>query len=1841
MSQWINRHGFGVVLYDFAAAGQFQISLKQGERVEVFKESSGWFKGQVVDRPDAKGIFPVSFVKLEENPPNQSLSPQPPPLPQLQAQVVQAQPQSVQPQSQSQAPYQQQVQQTLQQQPVQSQSIQSQQATQSQTQYLQQQSVTASQSQSPGGPGGEYDSQQTAAEQVTPLQAQAQAQPQAQPQAQQAQPQAQVQAQAQEEKASVDEPKAQDDQQSEVTPGGDQQSGDSPKESKVESLLKSDMPSDALVTEIVHCMKEWSQSCHNALQSGSNQDFHHIKERIAHLLRMRHEFMDMRTSEDRKKELRSEIIQLIEQSRKMQEGYMVVRNQDGHVADTSNTGVIELLELHRDMYNNLKEESKALLAKGKPKPKDGSTDSFGDQENMKGHFQLFLDVKMCIFAVGEDTELFFTLWNDAQKKFVTEDYMLRITAAGMPVNLKILNKMMTIFKDLEPKDFVGGLYLVCRIYRSGRLVQDPKKKKPPPNLYRRPFGAAAFNLTICGLDKQLGKVLTPPNSAMTIYTPVIEGQFPKLHEMIIQKDMKNILLAPKAKGIALGLTLYQGSLESVRKADDKLNPEDVPPTNKLDFPEVLNPGELRNDFYVVLIGGHFLQDKKKSAKNIEIVVKVIMENGQQIENCILRGTGDSQALSEYHSSVYYHSNSPGYSECIRLNIDPDVFERCHLLVYYYHVSTSAKKTALFAFSYLKLTTPSGAVVPNLEHKIPTYKPHPKMEEKGLQGIGAYYLKGDDANPKLAPRKETFGVYTALCSTKKTQNDTLHSLFKWKEIKETARLKQHLDKFTSINKGLILTELAKFVRETFDVFFGILASKEHMSCFQSVFAAILHTLALLTDKKLLRYRPLVDAYIQDVFKDPNIHQTLLNLCGDRLEEAKSNPDQSFMRMTKCLNYVFKFVVASRQLDLQAASPSCDTESFKRKLNQVLETLNDLMRKVPEGKEEKKRMAYLLPSQSYIVRNFPDLVSDLEGVFKPEELARVAGRLIEAIPAVAKQNVDKLNLVRNLLDGQIGQHRESRALVVPVILTTLRTHLREIDTGSLTEPYLCVAILQKMLTIMQKKENVGETKMWDFHNLLEDVTHTVRVIQKNNAGEVVLQQPTATVLTTTRVDLVVDPVTVLWTIVFSMTGEEIKRVVDDLMTLEGAERSRLYTWLENILLTCKYSLTVNIYPDLWIVMNFLQQYVIGKTLDILGEPCRLLISSKGATEEGAIKTGFIYLESALCMLMHEYLQLDKFSKQKQDFILKRYGDLREPIILQIRKTWESLGSHRLGLVDLVGRLFDLQQNFSGRSKELGQDMYFDLVCTEFEEKKNFDTVERFTVDALYNIANVSNEQGSAFVTEFTEMMTKKFAEKEGITERGMGFLKHINRMYVLMSSLLRLPPTALYEDERTTVALKILNYLDSSRHVRKDMYTQYTQNLIDLHESLGNYAEAGIAQYGQINMLSWGDEVLSGLGKYPSERERERKERCYKSAMEFFLAGEEYERAIDMCEELRAYYQHQIYDYEKLSQILLQESQFYMKIIEAERFYSNYFRVVYHGEGFDEEIREKELVYRGVRLEPVMDFVARIKKKYPEAKILMSSEKPNDEQRAQNNKIISVTTLTRPSYQERCKLMTEWDHKNNRQREKWSKENDSLRKDPDRDRKMPPVIRKHRDNSDIQVFTYSVPVQKGGKKPKNEFKDLWVCKTYIFPIDSFPNNRRRIEVVDRVEVMISPIENAIVSITEKNLEIKEKVMQTKNTPEDINVDLNPLTMALNGTLDAAVNGGAQMYFEAFLYDDFLKENPSQSHFQKQLMQALRDQLTILRDGMEVFGRRCGESLQGLFEHLKKQHGLMVDKTKEYLG
>jgi len=161
-------------------------------------------------------------------------------------------------------------------------------------------------------------------------------------------------------------------------------------------------------------------------------------------------------------------------------------------------------------------------------------------------------------------------------------------------------------------------------------------------------------------------------------------------------------------------------------------------------------------------------------------------------------------------------------------------------------------------------------------------------------------------------------------------------------------------------------------------------------------------------------------------------------------------------------------------------------------------------------------------------------------------------------------------------------------------------------------------------------------------------------------------------------------------------------------------------------------------------------------------------------------------------------------------------------------------------------------------------------------------------------------------------------------------------------------------------------------------------------------------------------------------------------------------------------------------------------------------------------------------------------------------------------------------------------------------------------------------------------------------LWVSRTYIFAAESFPTNRRRVEVIDKKEVLLSPIQNALSTMINKNKELSEKI-ESAQTASAGPIDLNPLSMLLNGMIDAAVNGGTQKYIEAFMFPDFLQSNKDEAsgRYQQALKQSLRDQIAMLKKGLFVFGGRSDPSLKGLYDHLTAFYDEMVKKTEKVLA
>jgi hypothetical protein len=106
---------------------------------------------------------------------------------------------------------------------------------------------------------------------------------------------------------------------------------------------------------------------------------------------------------------------------------------------------------------------------------------------------------------------------------------------------------------------------------------------------------------------------------------------------------------------------------------------------------------------------------------------------------------------------------------------------------------------------------------------------------------------------------------------------------------------------------------------------------------------------------------------------------------------------------------------------------------------------------------------------------------------------------------------------------------------------------------------------------------------------------------------------------------------------------------------------------------------------------------------------------------------------------------------------------------------------------------------------------------------------------------------------------------------------------------------------------------------------------------------------------------------------------------------------------------------------------------------------------------------------------------------------------------------------------------------------------------------------------------------EFRDLWVEFKYCRTHKCFPSTQRRILCVENSSVFRNPIEMAIETMEGKNTELEAKIAIMETLP-DGGADQS-YTMALNGVVDAAVNGGLANYV-SFLDGTFRELNPEVS-------------------------------------------------------
>lgn len=342
------------------------------------------------------------------------------------------------------------------------------------------------------------------------------------------------------------------------------------------------------------------------------------------------------------------------------------------------------------------------------------------------------------------------------------------------------------------------------------------------------------------------------------------------------------------------------------------------------------------------------------------------------------------------------------------------------------------------------------------------------------------------------------------------------------------------------------------------------------------------------------------------------------------------------------------------------------------------------------------------------------------------------------------------------------------------------------------------------------------------------------------------------------------------------------------------------------------------------------------------------------------------------------------------------------------------------------------------------------------------------------------------------------------------------------------------------------------------------------------------------------------------------------LDYLGKGSAWEISIDICRELLHQYEYRSVDYGRLADVLRLQASLYEKIAAVERTFPSYFRVAYYGQSWPVSLQEKMFVYRGLDWEKFGAFCERLHHKHPKATLIKSTTLPDESIRHGDEMYLQVTAL-QPEANKQKDIFT----------------------NPE----VPPVVRAYFEHNATDLFSFARPVRKGAdgtKKPVTagtqsaDPQNLWVEKTYLRCEDQFPTVLRRSHVAELWTVELSPLQNAIDDAEAKSSELESlekkyaalsRIVASGSQSSARGANTNRLSMALNGAVDAPVNGGIPMYRKAFFSPQFVSANPDKEPLIHKLRNAIDRQTSIIHRCIKLHARMCPPEMRPFHDTLER--------------
>ncbi|XP_008557534.1 dedicator of cytokinesis protein 1 isoform X3 [Microplitis demolitor] len=1619
---------------------------------------------------------------------------------------------------------------------------------------------------------------------------------------------------------------------------------------------------DVLMHEITSVLREWGHHWKH-LYVINSPNFGAIQQQILEMIGYRSKISSGTLTVDELKDVKRLATARIDAGNQLLGLDMVVRDDQGNILDPEKTSTIQLYYHHQIASERIRTTTT-----------DTKKKSLKPQVPVYSHI-FFVSVRNFVCKMTEDVELLLTLYDSKEGKAISENYVVSWSKEGLARDIDQLHNLRVLFTDLGSRDLTRDkVYLVCYVIRVGGMepreidhrrssvVQTNVKSKNYSDSMRRPFGVAAMDITLYITGKLEGDVehhhFIP--FVQCCEKESLDGTLRRIlaqKETSIQKNSGNSSNNHVGgQGLWASLKLLRGDTKQVREEYPHLVLGNVSVARKMGFPEVILPGDVRNDLYLTLINGEFSKGSKSTDKNVQVTVKVCNEHGVAIPGVITLG-GGAPFIDEYRSVIYYHEDKPRWCETFKIAIPIEEFKLAHLKFTFKHRSSNEAKDKSekpFALSYVRLMQRNGTTLQDTQHELLVYKlDHKKYEDNDTSYLKLPSTRAElielniDKKPVLGPltltSKDTFLIGTNVCSTKLTQNVDLLGL-----LNSTSRptdLKESLSALMKVDGE----EVVKFLQDVLDALFNILINNFDSDLYDDmVFECILYIIGLVSDRKYQHFQPVLDLYISDSFSATLAYKKLIAVMRKRIENAsKGEKYDVLLKTMKSLQYCMRFIVKSRLLFSEFDE---NEQEFSQTLTDFLKSFVNLM---------SNEAGEILTVQGACLKYIPSTIPHLLQVYSGKQLSLILTELLDTLPP-GRLNKQKMMTVNDIIHSPLFLEVECRGILLPKIIKLVRDLLEAKE-----EVELCVKILSDTLELTFRKD-IGSTAS----DIKEIMLISLRTVIQ-------------TVISMDREDpLVGHLVSVMLSIFRQMSQAHFAIYTDHFVT-----RFDLLDFLMEILLVFKDLVSRSVFSSDWSEMIMLQNSVILKSLRIFSGTIRDFFFNE--FEHQAWSNFF---HCAIAFLTQPSLQLDTFTVSKRNRIVSRYNDMRREMAFEIRSMWFNLGQHKILFVpNLVGPILEMTLIPENELRKATIPIFFDMMQCEFYSSRiteGYGDTKRDPAHIKANFTEYENEMiaqldvlieggrgDEQFRLLWIQVMGMLCESHSTMHEQGLRF---VNIVANLMERLLQYRDiiNAESQEHRMMCTVNLLDFY-SEIH-RKEMYIRYVNKLCELHLECDNYTEAAYTLKLHSLLLDWSDQPLSSLlrsNRYPAcQTHRELKEALYNDMIIYFDKGKMWECALGVCKELIKQYEEVTYDYLQLSQLLKRMAKFYDSIVKQLRPEPEYFRVAYYGRGHPPFLQNKVFIYRGKEYERLSDFCSRTLNQLSNAEQMNKLSPPSLEMCESNRQYVQINKVEPIMDEKRHRLsgkpitaepVLRYHRVNDVKRFRFSRpapKKELLRESFSSStlslsKSYEEFIKDEADNND-KTNTNSISSIKnndnnnnfnnnnnnnssngnGNGDDKNEFASLWLERTELETSSSLPGVLRWCPVISSETYLVSPLCNAIETMEATNAALRNLIIAQQ---ADSSLPLTQLSMKLNGILDPAVMGGVNKYEEAFLNPTYREAHPQASSDLLKLSNLIAEQIPLLAIGLQLHRARAPTELAPFHQRLEQCFSSMRAQVEAKYG